>query len=570
MSPSAKLKSEIAGMVSRAVKIPRKEVEELLEKPPEEIGADLALPCFALAKRLRKGPKEIAKDLAKLKPRGLVKEVKAAGPYANFYADWESLGRLTLKTILLEKEGYGSGKDGRRILVEHTSANPDGPIHLGHFRNSVIGDSLARILRFSGNRVSTISFLNDTGRQIAIAVREFLNKKYKKSKKPDKKPDWWVLDLYLNGNRKMEKNPKIEDEIKDIMRRFESGDRKLRSAFSFLTRECIKGHKETLSSIGISMDSFFKESKSLFDGSVNRILGRVRRLPQGKTDKGRIWVNLKRFDIEREFTLTREDGTTIYPARDLAFHQHKFSEAEKNINIIGTDQKFYFKQLVSTLGLLFPKKAKNYNVIFYEFLLLPGGIMSTRTGKFISVDDLVKKAVSLAKKTVEKKMPDYPEREKKSIAKAVGTGALKYAMVKVSPEKTYSFSIEDALSFEGDNAPYIQYTHARACSILRKGKIKTIPGFDASLLNDPRERAIIKLLGEFPDVVQRAVRDSRPHYITNYTYSLATAFNEFYQKLQVLKASRHLRPGRLALVKATKTVLGTALGLLGIEAPERM
>lgn len=540
---------------------------KLLEKPPKDIGADLALPCFAMAKKLKKNPKEIAKDLAKLKPKGLVKEIKAAGPYVNFYADWESLGRLVLEKILKERERYGSGKEGRRVLVEHTSANPDGPLHLGHFRNSVIGDSLARVLKFSGNKVSTISWVNDTGRQIAIAVREFLNKK---SKKPDRKPDWWILGLYLNGNKKMEKNPKIENEVKDIIRRFESGDRKLRSAFSFLTGECIKGHKETLSNLGISMDSFFKESRSLFDGSVNRILGRVRRLSEGKTDKGRVWVNLKRFGIEREFTLTREDGTTIYPARDLAFHQHKFSKAEKNINVIGTDQKFYFKQLVSTLGLLFPNKAKDYHVIFYEFLLLPGGTMSTRTGKFISIDDLVKKAVGLARKTVEKKMPDYSEREKKSIARAVGTGALKYAMIKVSPEKTYSFSIEDALSFEGDNAPYIQYTYARACSILRKGKIKTIPRFDASLLNDPRERAVIKLLGEFPDVVQRAERDFRPHYIANYAYSLATAFNEFYQKLQVLKASRHLRPGRLALVKTTKTVLGIALSLLGIEAPKRM
>jgi arginyl-tRNA synthetase len=570
MNPLGKLKSEIAGMVSRAVKIPRKDIKDLLEKPPEGVGADLALPCFVLAKRLKKKPKKIAKGIAKLKPRGLVKEVKAAGPYANFYVDWERLGRLVLKTVLKEGNSYGSGKGGRRILVEHTSANPDGPIHLGHFRNSVIGDSLARILRFSGNKVSTISWVNDTGRQIAIAVREFLNKKYKKTKKPDKKPDWWVLDLYLNGNKKMEKNPKIEDEMKDIIRRFESGDRELRSAFSFLTGECIKGHKETLSSLGISMDSFFKESQALFDGSVNRILNRVKRLSQGKIDKGRLWVNLKRFGVDREFTLTREDGTTIYPARDLAFHQYKFSKAEKNINVIGTDQKFYFKQLVSTLGLLFPKNAKNYHVVFYEFLLLPEGTMSTRSGKFISMDEVMKKALGLARKTVEKKMPDYLERDKKRIAEAVGTGALKYAMVKVSPEKTYSFSIEDALRFEGDNAPYIQYTHARACSILHKGKTKAIPGFDASLLNDPRERAVIKLLGEFPDVVQRAVRDSRPHYVANYAYSLAGAFNEFYQKLHVLKASKNMRPGRLALVKAVKTVLGTALDMLGIEAPERM
>jgi len=568
MNPLEKLKSDIAGTVSKTTKLSRKEARSLFEKPPEEIGADLALPCFTLCKKFRKNPKNIAEEFAdKIKPSGLIKEVKAVGPYVNFYADWEKLNTLILETILKEKKSYGSGKTGDKILIEHTSANPDGPLHLGHFRNTVIGDSLTRILRFYGNSVSTISWVNDTGRQIAIAVMEFLDKK---KKKPDKKPDWWILDLYLQGNRRIERNPKIEDKVKNMIKRFESGEKKLKSVFSFLTDECIKGHKETLSSLGVNIDSFFRESRSLFDSSVSRILNRIKKLPNGKTDKKRIWVDLKKFGIEREFTLTREDGTTIYPARDLAFHEYKFSKADKNINIIGTDQKFYFRQLISTLGMLFPKKIKNYRVIFYEFILLPEGTMSTRTGKFVSIDEAVKKAISLAKKAVEKKMPDYTKKEKESIAKAVGIGALKYAMVKVSPEKTYSFSLEDALSFEGDNAPYIQYTHARACSILHKGKVKTIPRFDASLLNDPRERAVIKLLGEFPDVMQRAAHDFRPHYIANYAYNLATAFNEFYQKLHVLNATSHLKHGRLALVKATKIVLGTALNLLGIEAPEKM
>jgi arginyl-tRNA synthetase len=540
-----------------------------LEKPPNPEFGDIAFPCFSLSKELKKDPEEIAKDLSKrLKPKGLIIEIEARGAYVNFFIDWSKISQNILEEVLGKKENYGRRRrGGRKILVEHTSANPDGPLHLGHFRNTIIGDCLAKIMEFSGDDVQTESWLNDTGRQIAVAVYEYVNSN---SKKPDKKPDWWVFDLYLKGNKRVEKNKEIEEEIKEMIKKFEAGDEKLKRLFSFLTKECIKGHKETFSKLGIRIDHFFRESKSLFDGSVMRILNRVKRLPEGKTEGKRIWVDLKKFGIEREFTLTREDGTTIYPARDLAYHEHKFSKAKFNLNVIGTDQKFYFKQLNSVLSLLFPKKAKNYHVVFYEFLLLPEGTMSTRTGKFISIDELLTNAFKEAKRVVSEKMPEYSEKLKEEIAKKVAVGALKYAMVKVSPEKTYAFKIKDALKFEGNTAPYIQYTFARACSILRKSGMKEIKKFDASLMKHPYEVGLIKMISEFPDVVQKSSRDFRPHYIANYAYNLATKFNEFYQYMPVLHAQENMRFARLALVKSVSIVLKNSLGLLGIEAPERM
>ncbi len=561
MNPADKFRSEVEKLVPKGQ-------ERFLEKPPENIDSDLALPCFVLAKSKKKNPAEIAKGLAaKTKPKGLVKEVRATGPYLNFYADWKKLGQLTIQTILKEKGKYGSGKKQKEtIMVEHTSANPDGPLHLGHFRNSVLGDSVCRILKFYGYNTRTISWVNDTGRQIAIAVKEY----QKSRKKPDKKQDWWVLDLYIRGNRDMEKNPNAEDEIKKTIQAFESGDEKLAKDFHFLANECVKGHKETLSRIGINIDEFFMESKSLKDGSVRKILKKVQKLPQGKKSKERIFLDLKKFGIEREFTLTREDGTTIYPARDMAFHQYKFSKADKNINIIGTDQKFYFRQLKTALGLLFPSETKNYNVIFYEFLLLPEGTMSTRAGKFVSVDDLFERVIDAAKRTVHEKMPAYDNKLKESIARTVAVGAIKYAMIKVSPEKTYAFSVKDALKFEGDTAPCIQYSHARACSILRKGKIKAVPEFNISILQDSREKNLVNHLAQFPETVSHSVRDYRPHYIANYAHSLADIFNEFYQNLPVLKADKKTKKARLAMVMATKIVLKNALNLLGIDAPEKM
>jgi len=560
-------KKEVLENISKETKIQTSDLEKIIEKPNKQFG-DLALPCFIFAKKFKKDPKDIAEEIAKkIKKTNLIKKIEAKGPYVNFFADWEKLGNDIIETILKQKEEFGRcKKTGKKILVEHTSANPDGPLHLGHFRNSVLGDCISKILSFSGNDVKTESWVNDTGRQIAIAVYEYMKSD---KKKPDKKSDWWVLDLYLKGNREIEKNPEIEDEIKDIIRRFESGDEDIRKKFLFITEECIKGHKETLNNLNIKIDNFFKESDSIFDGSVNKILENVKKLPEGRVDGKRIWVDLKKFGIEREFTLTREDGTTIYSARDLAYHEHKFRDADFNVNIIGTDQKFYFKQLKSVLSLLYPEKTKNYHIVFYEFLLLPEGTMSTRAGKFVSVDDVIMDAIKEAEKTVNEKMPDYPEELKKKIARVVGIGALKYAMIKVSPEKTYAFNIKDTLKFEGDTAPYIQYTYARCKSILRKAKIAP-KKFDVSDLKDEKEIDIIKKLAEFPETILKSAEDFRPHYIANYLYDLATLFNEFYHKSPVITADEKTKVARLALVESVSIIIKNGLNLLGIDVLEKM
>jgi len=407
--------------------------------------------------------------------------------------------------------------------------------------------------------------VNDTGRQIAIAVMEYMKEK----PKVKGKPDWWVLDLYLKGNKELKANEKLEEEIKKIMQKFEKGDRTLRKHFTFITSKCLEGHKETFDRLGIKVDNYSPESKYIFNGDIWKMLEKVKKIKKARTDDKRVWVDLKDFGIEREFSLTRSDGTSMYTLRDLAYHNYKLSQADFNINIMGGDQKLYFEQIVSTLKLIMPEKADKYHILFYEFLKLPEGSMSTREGKFVSVDDLIKKAINSAMRTVNKKMPKYAKKEKEEIAERVGIGALKYAMIKVSPEKTYAFSVEDALSFEGNNAPYLQYTYARAQSILRKAK-EFPRKFDISLLKEPHERHLLQMISEFPDVVKKAGEDMRPHYIANYCYELSTKFNEFYQFLPVLKAKGEMRSARLALVKAVSIVLRNALNLLGIEALERM
>jgi arginyl-tRNA synthetase len=565
MNAFEKFRKDVKERISKASRIKGKVI--VLEKPRDHKFGDLAFPCFVLSKKLRKPPHEIAKDLSsKIRPSGLIAKIGPKGGYLNFFAEWGKIGQDVIKEVLKEKGRYGSGKGGIKILVEHTSANPDGPLHLGHFRNSVIGDSLAKILSFAGNRVKTDFLVNDTGRQIAIAVMEYM----KKQPKAKGKPDWWVLNLYLKGNKEVKSNGNLEEELKKIMQDFEKGDKTLRKHFTFITQKCLEGHRETFGRLGIKVDNYSPESKYIFNGDVWKILGRVKKTKNARIDGKRVWVDLKKFGIEREFNLTRSDGTSMYTLRDLAYHKYKLSQADFNINVMGGDQKLYFDQIVSTLKLIMPEKAEKYEILFYEFLKLPGGSMSTREGKFVSVDELMKKAVENAIKTVSEKMPNYTKREKKEIAEKVGVGALKYAMIKVSPEKTYAFSIEDALSFEGNNAPYLQYTYARANSILSKANVRDIKNFDISLLKHPIERDLVKMLSEFPEAVRNASNDLRPHYVANYCYNLSTKFNEFYQFMPVIHARLGLKIHRLALVKAVSIVLKNGLNLLGIEAPERM
>lgn len=563
MNAAEKFRSEVVGVVSRKTKVQKDRIGKILERPPDNIGSDFALPCFTLDK---KNPVVFAKELSeKIKPSGFIREVNFYGPYVNFYADWGKLGDAVLKEILREKDSYGSVKTvGKSILVEHTSANPDGPLHLGHFRNSVIGDSLSRIFTFSGHKVRTDFLVNDTGRQIAIAVMEYVKRK----PKIKGKPDWWVLDLYVKGNKKVKKSKKLAESIQVLVQKFEGGDKELRKHFRFITQKCLEGHKETFDKLGIRVDRFSPESEFIFKGDVTKVLERVKRCKEAKEDGKRVWMNLKRFGIEREFNLTRSDGTSIYTLRDLAYHRYKLSSADFNVNIMGTDQRLYFKQIVSTLKLIMPKDADKYHIVFYEFLTLPEGTMSTREGNFVSVDDLIEKATKAAEKTVKEKMPKYSAKLKSDIARQVGVGALKYAMVKVSPEKTYAFSVKDSLIFDGDTAPYIQYSHARACSILKKAKS---PGrCNTKLLNKKEEMNLIRHLMLFPETVSNAARDYRPHYIANYAYKLASLFSDFYQSVPVIKADPKTRSARLALVRAAQITLGNSLGLLGIDAPEQM
>jgi arginyl-tRNA synthetase len=536
------------------------EVEVPLEEPRQGYGDLATAVCFSLAKRLKKPPVEIAQELASridLSQAEFIERVEALNGFINFYLNYNALAEAVVKEILDKGEGYGRGEPkGERIVLEHTSANPDGPLHIGHGRNAIIGDALARILRFSGYEVTTQYYLNDMGKQLAVVVLGLRRLELDRSKKPDHA----IAKVYVEANKMVEAKPELQEELSSLMRAYEAGDEKVVEEFRSAAEYCLEGIRETLSRLGIAHDLFTWESEFVRSGAVDEVVERLRSTKYARENRA-LYLDLEEFGIEKELVLRRSDGTYLYATRDIAHHLWK-AKLGKLINVWGSDHKLLAKQLSAVLRILGEEEPE---FIIYEFISLPGGKMSTRRGVFISLDELIDEAVSRAYAEVAKRRPQESEEFKAEVAEGVGIAAVRFNIVRISPEKAMVFRWEEALDFERQGAPFIQYAYARATRILEKAQPPS--SFRVHELTQ-NERALVKLLAGFPEVVSQAAEQRRPGTVASYLIELATAFHRFYMFDPVLK-SEH-RDFRLNLVKATRSVLGSAMRLLGIPVLEKM
>ena len=571
MDPIEPFRKEVESAIKTGLKAMGVEQQFEIELPPAEI-ADFALPCFQFAKALRKSPVAIASDLASCIPKlDLVCEVWDDKGYLNFKLNEGTLMDITLKEVLTSKDAYGRWPSkGTTILLEHTSVNPTGPIHIGRARNPLIGDTLARCLRLSGYDVTTEYYVNDVGKQVVLLAWGIENIPPSEVPQAERdKPDHTLVGYYQKANELMESDPEVGERVADMLRQFEAGDRDVIEKVRRTAETMLGGIMESLEAVGVELDCFVWESQFILDGSAKEVVERLKATKYCMEEEGAFYLDLAEFGVHgrgTKFFFTRSDGTTLYTTRDMAYHIDKFRRADSIINVLGEDQKLGMTHLASALMILGVEKAPEN--VFYSFVSLPEGRMSTRKGTVVTLDDLIEEAEERALGEVKKRRTDLTEEEMRTIAKAIGRGSIRFNIIRVQAEKPIVFRWEDALNFEGNSAPFVQYAHARACSILRKAgdyEIRIVP----SLLTDAYEKRLVRVLARFPGVVRECGEKRRIHVMPSYAHEVASSFNQFYAYVPVLKAG-DARDARLGLVEASMWVLRNCLRSMGLGTPEEM
>ncbi len=630
---------------AKGVKLEEKP-EYLVSEPPRPEYGDLSFPAFRLARPLGVKPVEAARAVASRVESMMsgypVSSVAAVGGYVNIRIDAPRLAELVFEAYRRLEERFGElpVEKPLRIVVEHTSANPVHPLHIGHARNSVLGDSLARLLEARGHAVQRRFYIDDVGRQVAVLA---YGARILGDLRPEGKPDHWiglvyaithtVLDvrrlrdearsleeqgeieeararlreldeLVAAAAELREKNPEIFDKIaeaiktdpdpeasiSEIMKRYERGDPEVKELVRRVVELCLQGFEETLARMGIRFDKWDWESELVWSSLVGEVLEKARRSPYYTLHKGSEALDFselqrepeirRRLDLPSSFEippliLRRSDGTTLYTTRDIAYSIFKFRdfEADRVINVIAAEQRLPQIQIrLALIALGYRKEAYNMIHYAYEMVHLPGTRMSGRRGRYVSLDQMLSAAVERAREEVSKRSRQLSGREAERIAEAVGVGAVKYALLSVAAPKPMVFSLEEALNFERNSAPYIQYAHARAANILAKAGSawKGSPDYRAAEAPVLRRRLLL-LASKLPYVAAKAADEMRPELIVEYLGGLAETFNAWYPTDPVLRESDEgARAYKLALVDLTRHVLAKGLSLLGIEAPKRM
>lgn len=529
-----------------------------LEKPPKEVPADLAFPCFQLSKEFKKSPQEIAEELSsKMKSSGLIKEIKSEGPYVNFYADWKNLSKDIISDILNKKDTYGKGKQKEKIIVEYSSPNTNKPLHVGHLRNDSIGMSISNILEFQGNKITRTEIINDRGVHICKSMLAY--QKWGNDKTPDVKSDHFVGDFYVMFEQKLKEDETLKEEIQGMLKKWEDGDKDIRKLWKKMNDWVIDGMEETYRTFGSKFDFVTLES-DIYDKASSIIKEGKKKNLFEKNDQNHLIAKLEP-ELPNKVVL-RADGTSVYITMDLFLDKMRYDEYkfDKMIHVVATEQNLHFKQLFKIFEKLDYKWAKNCYHLSYGLVNLPSGRMKTREGTVVDADELISNLQKLAKDEINKR-EKLNDKELDERSLQIALAAIKYFMLKIEPIKDVLFDPEKAISFEGDTGPYLQYTNARATSILKKSNKKPKP-------NSLNERLLVKKLSEFPIIVEKSGNELRPSQIANYLFELSAIFNTFYHEEKVIGSKDE--ESKLALVNAVQIVLSNGLRLLGITPLEKM
>jgi len=559
-------KEQIALALAKHLQVKKGEILAQLEKPRYSNLGDLAFPCFSLAKQQKKNPFEIASELAeKIYPIKGVEKIQPLGGYVNFFVNKKVLGKEIITKILHEKNRFGSTKEGKgkKVVVEFSSPNIAKPMSIGHLRSTVIGNSLMKIFSFLGYKCISINYLGDYGTQFGALLVAYKRWGAEVEKEMQKNPISALLKLYTRFSSEVEKNPELEEAARAEFRKLESKDKETIKLWKTFRDFSIQEFKRFYKTFSIDFDVYSGES--FYSEQAKKIIQEMIDKKVATKSAGALIVQLK----ESPLLVQKSDGSTLYSTRDLAAAKDRYEKYrfDRMIYVVGSEQNLYFRQLFKTLELLGYEWAKNCVHANFGMIYLPSGKISTRKGTLVFVEEVLEKIFELTRKFVAKE--NLSEKEKEKISKAVGISALIYSDLSNDRIKDICFDWNNILRLEGDSGPYIQYTYARAKSILRKSE-KSEKFHVPSLPLTEEEKSLVIDLSEFPYMVKDAADHFSPHIIANYMLKLSDNFNSFYERCPVMRAEKATRQSRIALTTAAAQIIHNCMVLLGMIPLEKM
>ncbi len=543
--------------------------KSILTYPPISEMGDLSLPCFSLAKQLKKNPHEIAEFLLKELSSFLSNDfsLQVVGPYLNFKFNNKILLKV-LEEISKKKDEYGKNNLGskKRVMVEYSNVNTHKQYHIGHLRNLCYGDSVCRLLSISGYDVIPVSYINDFGIHIAKTLWAF--SEFQKSGKDIgkiKNKGEFLGNLYVEATRKLKEQPHFKEVVNFLMKKIESRQGEEYELWKKTREWSIEQFDRIYKEMNINFEHIFYESEFIDRGFkiVKNLL--AKRIL--KKSEGAIIADLEKYGLG-VLVVLRSDGTALYPVADIPLAQEKFEKYNLDISIYVVDnrQTLYFKQLFKVLELLGYKQEMVH--LAYDFVKLPDGMISSRSGNIITYEELNHKLREKIYKETCSRHPDWSQEKIEKVVNVLSVGTIKFEMLKIGADQIITFDINKALSLDGFTIAYLEYTAARISSILRKASKQKSYIKEEIQINE-KERSLIMVLAKYPEVVKKASKNYNPSEIAKYLFDLSRLFNDYYHQVKILNTNIE-REFRLFLIKSIRQIINNGLKLLGIECLEEM
>ncbi len=561
-------KLEIAYLLQQVTGVQQQEIVNAIEMPPNKHMGDFAYPCFKLAKQFKKAPALIAQELSeKIVKPDFIEEIKVQNAYINFFVSKSVYVKEVLEQVLCQNEKYGNSTvgEGKTIVIDYSSPNIAKPFHVGHLRSTVIGNALYQIFETLGYHCEGVNHLGDWGTQFGKLIVAY--QKWGSKEAVEQYGIQELMRIYVKFHDEAEKDAALEDEARSWFVKMQNGEQEALSLWKWFYNISIKEFDRVYDMLGVHFDAYTGES--FYNDKMAAVVEELEQKNLLKQSEGAMIVDLEEEKMP-PCLIIRKDGGTLYATRDItaALYRKNTYHFDKCIYLTALDQNLHFSQWFTVIKKMGYDWWKDLIHVPFGLVSLDSGKLSTRHGNVVLMEELLNQAILETQKIIEQKNPDLPN--KKEIAQQVGIGAVIFNDLYNSRIKDVVFSWERMLNFDGETGPYVQYTHARACSILRKGECSLAQNIDYSKLTDDASMEVCKLLEQFPKKIQEAADKLEPFIVTRQLVSLSQAFNKFYHDNVILTSEEQTKQARIALVIAVKTVLKKGLALLGIKAPEQM